>query len=83
MGLSEIVAAISTVGFPIIALVVLAKHYAKREETNEKNLDKMRETVDNNTKAIGDLTVSYNNNITVLREMVNVLNKFKGGESGG
>ena len=77
--MTEIVAAISTVGFPIIVCIVLAKHYAKREENNEKNLDKMRETVDNNTKAIGDLTTSYNNNNNVLREMVSVLQKMKGG----
>lgn len=54
--LSEFIAG---VGFPIAAYFFLAKYFAKRDEKNEKDLDKMRETVDNNTKALQELQHGY------------------------
>ena len=78
--MSEIAAIVSSIGFPIVACIILAKHYAKREDKNENNLEKMRETIDNNTRVINDLQISYNNNNAILREIVTILQKLKGGD---
>lgn len=78
--MSEIAALVSSVGFPILACIFLAKHYAKREDKNEKAAENMRQTIDNNTKVINDLQIAYNNNNAVLRELVTILQNMKVGE---
>lgn len=50
MDFSTISGLISSVGFPIAACIYMAYSNNKSEERYRQDIDKMRETVDNNTK---------------------------------
>ena len=50
MDFSTISGLISSVGFPIAACIYMAYANNKSEERYRQDIDKMRETVDNNTR---------------------------------
>ena len=52
MDFSAIATLISSVGFPIACCVYLIFMHSKERDKDNETLDKLRETVDNNTKAM-------------------------------
>lgn len=50
MDFSSISALISSVGFPIAACIYMAFSQRKSEDRYREDIDKMRDTVDNNTR---------------------------------
>ena len=71
---------ISTIGFPIVACLLMGKYFSKRDEKYQNDLEKMRDIVDNNTKALNELNTAYNNTNLILREMLSTIQKLKVGE---
>lgn len=63
MDISAITTLISSVGFPIACCVYLIYSNQKTSEKHAEEVDKLRETVDNNTKVMlklcGKLGVDY------------------------
>ena len=57
MDFTGIAQLISSVGFPIACCVYLIYSHNKENETQNQTIDKLRETVDNNTKAMIRLCV--------------------------
>ena len=79
MDLKTIGEFISVVGFPCLACIGLAKYFSKRDEKNEKDLDKMRETVDNNTRAIQEMKTaneSINQTINSVNHVISELLQY-------
>ena len=52
MDFSGIATLISTVGFPIACCVYLIYSHKQENDKNSDTIEKLRETVDNNTKAM-------------------------------
>ena len=52
MDLQVILSAIGSVGFPIVACIYLIYTQGKMNEKHAEEMDKMRETVENNTKVM-------------------------------
>lgn len=52
MDFSAIASIISSVGFPIACCIYLIWSNTKQTETHAAEIEKLRETVDNNTKAM-------------------------------
>lgn len=52
MDYQSVLTGISTVGFPIIACIYLIKKMDKTEERYTETINKLKETIDNNTKAM-------------------------------
>lgn len=52
MDFSAIASIISSVGFPIACCIYLIWSNTKQTETHATEIEKLRETVDNNTKAM-------------------------------
>lgn len=50
--MSEIISMISNVGFPIVCCIVMAWYVNKSAEDNRETLDKLQESINNNTIAI-------------------------------
>lgn len=48
----DIINIISTVGFPIACCVYLFYSNAKQQEKHEEEIDKLRETIENNTEVM-------------------------------
>lgn len=55
MNANDIVTAISTVGFPIACCCFLLWQNSKQDNYNREQQDKLRATIDNNTKSIESL----------------------------
>lgn len=73
MDLNTIGGFISAVGFPILACIFLFLYTTKRDKDYTEKLDKMRETVDNNTKAMEELKQS---NEQANREITTVISEL-------
>lgn len=56
MELNAILQAISTIGLPAVLCVIFVRQQLKNDDYYKKMLEKMRETIDNNSKAIENLT---------------------------
>lgn len=52
MNVNDIITAISTVGFPIACCCFLLWQNSKQDNYNREQQDKLRATIDNNTKSI-------------------------------
>lgn len=52
MNVNDLVTAISTVGFPIACCCFLLWQNSKQDNYNREQQDKLRATIDNNTKSI-------------------------------
>ena len=59
MSVNEIIQLVSNIGFPIACAVVLFKAWQKDRETNIQALDKMRESIENNTLVISQLLAIF------------------------
>lgn len=55
MNVNDIITAISTVGFPIACCCFLLWQNSKQDNYNREQQDKLRATIDNNTKSIESL----------------------------
>lgn len=55
MEVNEIIQAVSTVGFPIACCCFLLWQNSKQDNYNREQQDKLRATIDNNTKSIESL----------------------------
>lgn len=56
MDIGSIVSSIANLGFPAILCVILVYLLEKNNERHKEELDKLNETVKNNTEAINKLT---------------------------
>lgn len=56
MELNGILQAVSTIGLPAVLCVIFVRQQLKNDDYYKKMLEKMRETIDNNSKAIENLT---------------------------
>ena len=56
MELNTVLQAISTIGLPAVLCVIFVKQQLKNDDYYKRMLEKMRETIDNNSKAIENLT---------------------------
>lgn len=56
MELNTVLQAIGTVGLPAVLCVIFVKQQLKNDDYYKRMLEKMRETIDNNSKAIENLT---------------------------
>lgn len=52
MDVNTITTLISSLGFPIVCCIYLAYNQQKSEEGHKEEIDKLRETVENNTKVM-------------------------------
>lgn len=52
MDFNAIIQAIGSVGFPIVACIYMIYTNNKNSESHAKEIDKLRETVDNNTRVM-------------------------------
>lgn len=55
MGANEIVNIISNVGFPIAVCLVMFYYMNKQNEKHKQEIDKLSETLQNNTKVLTEL----------------------------
>lgn len=56
MEINAILQAISTIGLPAVLCVIFVRQQLKNDDYYKKMLEKMRETIDNNSDAIKNLT---------------------------
>lgn len=56
MEINVILQAISTIGLPAVLCVIFVRQQLKNDDYYKRMLEKMRETIDNNSKAIENLT---------------------------
>jgi hypothetical protein len=54
--MNEIIQAVSTVGFPIACCCFLLWQNSKQDQYNREQQQKLRETIDNNTRSIEGLS---------------------------
>lgn len=54
--MNEIIQAVSTVGFPIACCCFLLWQNSKQDQYNREQQEKLRATIDNNTKSIESLS---------------------------
>ena len=55
MDINTIISIISTVGFPIACCIYLVYNQNKSEERHKEEVDKLRESLDNNTKVMNKI----------------------------
>ncbi len=55
MDINSIVSIISTVGFPIACCIYLVYNQNKAEERHKEEVDKLRESLDNNTRVMNKI----------------------------
>lgn len=55
MDINTITSIISTVGFPIACCIYLVYNQNKAEERHKEEVDKLRESLDNNTKVMNKI----------------------------
>lgn len=72
MNANDIVTAISTVGFPIACCCFLLWQNSKQDNYNREQQDKLRATIDNNTKSIESLQ-------GVVQELAAMIKELKKG----
>lgn len=73
MDLNTLGGFISAVGFPILACIFLFLYTTKRDKDYTEKLDKMRETIENNTRAMTELKQSTEQ---ANKEMTNVITEL-------
>lgn len=56
MEINAVFQAISTIGLPAVLCVIFVRQQLKNDDYYKKMLEKMRETIDNNSDAIKNLT---------------------------
>ena len=56
MEINSILQAVSTIGLPAVLCVIFVRQQLKNDDYYKKMLEKMRETIDNNSDAIKNLT---------------------------
>lgn len=70
---------IGVVGVPTFLCVCLFIYFAKRDKAQSDKLDKMRETVDNNTRAMNELKQSQEQSnreiVAVISELLKYLQR--------
>lgn len=54
--MNEVIQAVSTVGFPIACCCFLLWQNSKQDEYHREQQEKLRETIDGNTKSIEELS---------------------------
>lgn len=59
MSVNEIIQLVSNIGFPIACAVVLFTAWQKDREMNIQALDRMRESIENNTLVISQLLAIF------------------------
>ena len=64
---------VAVVGVPTFLCICLFFYFAKKDKTTTEKTDKMRESLDNNTRAIERLQISQEQS---NREMVNVIGEL-------
>lgn len=72
MNVNDIITAISTVGFPIACCCFLLWQNSKQDNYNREQQDKLRATIDNNTKSIESLQ-------GVVQELAAMIKELKKG----
>ncbi len=72
MTMNDIVTAISTVGFPIACCCFLLWQNGKQDNYNREQQDKLRATIDNNTRSIESLQ-------GVVQELAAMIKELKKG----
>lgn len=70
--MNEIIQAVSTVGFPIACCCFLLWQNSKQDNYNREQQDKLRATIDNNTKSIESLQ-------GVVQELAAMIKELKKG----
>ena len=76
MDLNSLSGFISAVGFPIVGCIALFIYVNKRDKAYTDKLDKMRETVDNNTRAMEELSKSNEQSYKEVTEVIAELLKY-------
>ncbi len=56
MNVEAYISLISSVGFPIVVSGVLFNYMVKTREAHKEEIDKLRQTLENNTKVLVELT---------------------------
>lgn len=79
MNLDSLSDFIAVVGVPAFLCICLFIYFAKKDKTTTEKTDKMRESLDNNTKALEQLKLSqeqFNREITtVISELLRYLQR--------
>lgn len=55
--MQDVINLISTCGFPIACCVFMMFQNYKQQDYSQKQIEQLRETVDNNTKSVNELTM--------------------------
>lgn len=63
MDWSTLTSLIGTIGFPIVMCLLLWKRMEKQDEQHEEEMTKMMDALNNNTKALTELSVKLDNEI--------------------
>lgn len=66
--MNEIIQAVSTVGFPIACCCFLLWQNTKQDNYNREQQEKLRATIDNNTKSIDELSKLVHEMFQLLRK---------------
>lgn len=66
--MNEIIQAVSTVGFPIACCCFLLWQNSKQDQYNREQQQKLRETIDNNTRTIEKLAGIVNELAKMMKE---------------
>lgn len=66
--MNEIIQAVSTVGFPIACCCFLLWQNTKQDNYNREQQEKLRATIDNNTKSIDELSKLVHEMFQILRK---------------
>lgn len=70
MQLTDILTAISTVGFPIVCCLLLGWYVKTQNESNQKQLDEIRK---DHKEEVSKMVEALNNNTLVLRQILDKL----------
>jgi hypothetical protein len=70
MQLTDILTAISTVGFPIVCCLLLGWYVKTQSESNQKQLDEIRK---DHKEEVSKMVEALNNNTLVLRQILDKL----------
>lgn len=70
MQLTNILTAISTVGFPIVCCLLLGWYVKTQNESNQKQLDEIRK---DHKEEVSKMVEALNNNTLVLRQILDKL----------
>lgn len=56
-----IISLISSVGFPIVACVVMFQYMGKQDDKHREDITRLQEIIENNTKVMNELVIKINN----------------------